>query len=105
MRPRKSLARKEEPPMPAPPRLVPGTRVRILQAINSRCDQWTTEVEGEVISHQPEMTGSWYVHGKGGRLWLDRIRLRKDDGEITTLNLTRDTCITILKTPESQEGS
>jgi len=87
--------------MSAAPKLSPGTRVRIVQAINSRADRWATEVEGEVLSHQRETTGSWFAHGKGGRLWLDRVRLRKDDGEITALNLAPQSQIIILLAPES----
>ena len=34
-----------------------------------------------------QTTGSWYAHSKDDKLWLDRLTLRKADGEITTLNL------------------
>ena len=46
---------------------------------------WAHQVVGTVISVAPEQTGSWHARGKDGRLWLNRIRLRKDDGEITTV--------------------
>ncbi len=48
---------------------------------------WSTAVEGVVESCRPEPTGSWFAHGKADRLWLHRVRLRKDDGELTTLVL------------------
>ena len=79
--------------------LEPGTRIRVRQAIRSRDDAWTVEVEGRVLSHRPEATASWFAHGKGGKVWLTRIRLQKDDGEITTLNLDPLTRITILQPP------
>jgi hypothetical protein len=32
-------------------------------------------------------TGSWFAHGKDDKVWLDRIELRKDDGEMVVCNL------------------
>ena len=45
------------------------------------------QVVGTVVSYQQKPTGSWYAHSRNDKLWLDRLTLRKDDGEITTLNL------------------
>jgi len=87
--------------MQAGPALKPGTRIRVTQTIRSRDDEWTAEVEGEVLSHRPEKTESWFAHGKYGKVWLNRIRLKKDDGEITTLNLDAETRVTVLQVPES----
>ncbi|UCG32369.1 MAG: hypothetical protein JSU68_11960 [Phycisphaerales bacterium] len=87
--------------MQAGRQIKPNTRVRVAQTIHGRKDAWTCEVEGVVLSHQPEKSESWFAHGKNGRVWLTRIRLRKDDGEITTLNLDHDSRVTILKEPES----
>ena len=81
--------------------LKPGTRIRVDQTIRSRGDAWTVQVEGRVLSHQPEKTASWFAHGKHGKVWLTRLRLKKDDGEITTLNLDPETQITVLQAPES----
>jgi hypothetical protein len=39
------------------------------------------------VEYQQQQTGSWYAHSKDDKLWLDRLTLRKSDGEITTLNL------------------
>jgi hypothetical protein len=44
-------------------------------------------VSGIVVSFSQKPTGSWYAHGKDDRLWLDRLTLRKPDGELITLNL------------------
>jgi hypothetical protein len=76
-----------------------GTLVRVEQRIIHGTDEWPTTVEGEVISHQLEPTGSWYAHGKKDKLWLARLRLKKADGEITALNLDSNSTITILKHP------
>ena len=62
----------------------PGQRVRIIQEIDRRAGNWRSEVDGVVESVAKEKTGSWHAHGKDGKLWLLRVRLRKDDGELTT---------------------
>ena len=73
-----------------------GTRVRVEQRVPQREEVWTTAVEGEVLSHEMEPTGSWYAHGRKDKLWLPRLRLRKADGELTTLNLDGHSRIVIL---------
>ena len=65
--------------------LTPGQRIRVFQEIHRREGDWDNAVEGEVLEVRPEKTGSWYTHGKDDKLWLNRIRLRKADGELTTL--------------------
>ena len=67
--------------------LKPGQRVRIRQTIDRRAGDWRCEVVGVVEAVEVGSTGSWYAHGKDDKFWLRRIRLKKDDGEITTLNL------------------
>lgn len=48
---------------------------------------FSTSVEGSVVRYEQSKTGSWYAHAKDDRLWLDRLILKKDDGEIVYLNL------------------
>lgn len=68
--------------------LKPGMRVRILQQIPRGGDgDWSTTIEGEVVSFGQAKTGSWFAGSKDDRLWLDRVEIRKDDGEITVCNL------------------
>lgn len=67
--------------------LKPGTRVRVTQQIAARNYSLGTDVRGTVVDFQQKRTGSWYAHSKGDKLWLDRLVIRKDDGEISTLNL------------------
>ena len=67
--------------------LKPGTRVKVTQQIAARDYAWTTEVQGTVVQYQQKQTGSWFAHSKNDKLWLDRLVLKKTDGEITTLNL------------------
>ena len=69
--------------------LEPGTRVRVTQQMPQTHAVWTTAVEGIVCRYRQAKTGSWFAHAKADRLWLDRLELRRDDGELTTLNLDR----------------
>ena len=52
-----------------------------------RDGDWQTEVEGEVVRHETARTGSWYAHAYKGKFWLNRLTLRKDDGELVRLVL------------------
>jgi hypothetical protein len=65
----------------------PGTRVRVTQQVPRLTGTITATVEGTVLAFEQEKTGSWFAHSKDHRLWLDRLILRKDDGEVVTLNL------------------
>ena len=67
--------------------LTPGARVRVTQQIPARTYAWTTDVRGTVVGFEQKSTGSWFAHAKNDKLWLDRLVIRKDDGEITTLVL------------------
>jgi len=67
--------------------LHPGARVRVTQQIAARDYAWSDETSGTVVSYEQQPTGSWYAHGRDDKLWLDRLTLRKLDGELTTLNL------------------
>ena len=67
--------------------LAPGTIVEVTQQIPHRNRTWTNTVRGTIVSYQQKQTGSWFAHSKDDKLWLDRLMLRKDDGEVTTLNL------------------
>src|SRR5688500_20244148 len=67
--------------------LKPGARVKVTQQIAARDYTLTSEIRGTVTAYEQKPTGSWFAHSKDDKLWLDRLTLRKDDGEITTLNL------------------
>ena len=77
----------------------PGQRVRVTQEIDRREGAWQGRVEGTVVSVGAEKTGSWFAHSKDARLWLRRIRLQKDDGEITTLTIDPHTRVEVLDGP------
>jgi len=65
----------------------PGTRVRVTQQMPQTHTVWSTRVEGTVVRWRQDRTGSWFAHGKDDKVWLDRLELRRDDGELVTLNL------------------
>jgi len=77
--------------------LHPGARVKVTQQIAGRDYAWTSEVRGAVVSYEQQQTGSWFAHSRGDRLWLDRLTLRKDDGELTSLVLDEFSHIEIEK--------
>lgn len=67
--------------------LTPGAQVTVTQQVPHRDRVWVTSVSGTVVSFEQRPTGSWFAHAKDKRLWLDRLVLRKPDGELTTLSL------------------
>jgi len=78
----------------------PGTRVKVTQQIPQTHAVWSSSVEGVVMRYRQAQTGSWYAHAKDDRLWLDRLELRMDSGELTTLNLDHYTLIEDLTDPD-----
>ena len=77
----------------------PGTRVRVTQQVPQTHQVWSTTCEGAVVRYRQARTGSWYAHAKDDRLWLDRLEIRLDSGELTTLNLDHYTLIEDLSDP------
>ena len=77
-------------------RLTPGTRVSVTQQTAGRNNAWTTTVTGTIVAYEQKQTGSWYAHSRGDKLWLDRLVLKKADGEISTLNLDEYSHIDVL---------
>ena len=71
----------------------PGRRVRVTQQVPHRDGAWTNAIEGVVTRFRQQKTGSWFAHAKDDQLWLDRLELRGDDGELSILNLDQYTLI------------
>ena len=74
----------------------PGQRVQITQQIPQRLRVWVTSVTGKVVRYEQRKTGSWYAHAKDDKLWLDRLVIEKDDGEIVVCNLDGYTHVELL---------
>lgn len=73
--------------------LAPGTHVRVTQQLPAVQRVSTTTVEGTVVRYRQSMTGSWFAHSLHDKLWLDRLELKKADGELVVLNLDQYTVI------------
>ncbi|MGQ0627889.1 MAG: hypothetical protein ACT4PL_07285 [Phycisphaerales bacterium] len=85
--------------MSNPTRYAPGSRVRVTQQVPRPVNNstMTTTSEGTVERYEQSKTGSWYAHAKDDKLWLDRLVLRKDDGEQVYLNLDQYTVVEVLE--------
>ncbi|MEO0511423.1 MAG: hypothetical protein AAF108_00805 [Planctomycetota bacterium] len=84
-----ALPSQNDPRTPAELRgvLARGRRVRIIQQIPRLSGSQQTEVIGVVLSSEPQKSGSWFAHGKDNKVWVHRVKLEKDDGEIAYINL------------------
>jgi hypothetical protein len=76
--------------------LQPQDRVRVTQTIQTRAGAWQTQIEGTVVRVASRPTGSWYAHGKHDKLWLKRVLLKRDDGELVELVINNQTQVTRL---------
>jgi len=74
----------------------PGVRVRVTQQMPYRGESWAAPVEGVITRFRQAKTGSWFAHAKDDQLWLDRLELRLDDGEITVLSLDKYSVIELV---------
>ena len=72
-----------------PEQLTPGNVVEVTQQIPQRDETWTTTTRGTIVKYEQTKTGSWFAHSKDDKLWLDRLTLKLDDGEIVELNLDK----------------
>ena len=68
-----------------------GQRVRVTQQVphlgNGDATFATKPIEGVIVTYTQTKTGSWFAHSKDHKLWLDRLELRRDDGELVVVNL------------------
>lgn len=74
-----------------------GTPVCITATTQRRGRPIEARVIGVIESWDQLPTGSWFVHGRDDKLWLDRVRLRKVDSEITLLVIDDATSIARLE--------
>lgn len=87
-----------------PETLTPGTRVRITKQVARQGNALSSSVQGCVIAYEQRKTGSWYAHAKDDKLWLDRLEIEKDDGEIYVCNVDSQTVIELI-TPGTTPGT
>ena len=84
---------------PATQTLPPGTRVSVTQQIpaGSGREAVRTQTVGAIVKAEQCPTGSWFAHAKNDKLWLDRLTIRTDDGEIVELILDGFSQIEVLE--------
>ncbi len=70
-----------------PDQLSPGQRVRVTAHIPKGDTYLKTSYEGKVRRFGQQKTGSWFAHAKDKKLWIDRLELEMEDGEIMVCNL------------------
>jgi len=80
-----------------------GQRVVVIQQIPQRDTPLTTHTQGTIERLEQRKTGSWFAHAKDDRLWLDRLVLRKDDGEQVIFNLDHYSRVEPLEEPSTSE--
>ncbi|MEM6550518.1 MAG: hypothetical protein AAF750_00060 [Planctomycetota bacterium] len=73
-----------------------GQRVRVTKQVARESTALTNAVEGVVVGHEQKKTGSWYAHSKDDKLWLDRLVIKKDDGEIYVANVDGQTRVELI---------
>lgn len=78
------------------PRYIPGQRVRVTQQTPRLSGTLSTVIEGTILRFGQQKTGSWFAHSKDHKLWLDRLELRKDDGELVVVNLDQYSHVEVL---------
>jgi hypothetical protein len=86
-------------------RFEPGQRVTVTQQIPQRDGVWTIAVQGTVQRFEQKKTGSWFAHAKDAKLWLDRLVVRKDDGEIVMFNLDPYTHVEVTAAAAGSAGT
>ena len=81
--------------------LAPGALVEVTQQIARRDKDraWMSTVRGTILSYEQRQTGSWFAHARDDKLWLDRLMIRKEDGEVTVLNLDDYSVVKVLSPP------
>jgi hypothetical protein len=74
-------------------------RVRVTQQVPRQTTgggPLSIQVEGTVVRFEQQKTGSWFAHAKDDKLWLDRLELRRDDGEQVVMNLDQYSRVEVL---------
>lgn len=70
-----------------------GSRVRVTKMLSHGESLSPFVIEGEILRMGQQKTGSWFAHARDKKLWLDRLELRKDDGEIVVVNLDQNSSV------------
>ncbi|MEO1278676.1 MAG: hypothetical protein AAFV77_06960 [Planctomycetota bacterium] len=82
--------------------LTPGSTVRVTQQFPRQSGTMVTTIEGVVVRVGQEKSGSWFAHTRDNKVWIDRVELRKKDGELVVVNLDRYSAIEVLQQPGAE---
>lgn len=74
----------------------PGSRVRVTTSTPKGERFLTHSFEGTVLRMGRQKTGSWFAHSRDKKLWIDRLELKMDDGELRVCNLDQYTRVEVL---------
>lgn len=86
------------------PAYSPGQRVRITQRVPRQSTTAVITIEGTVVRFYQGKTGSWFAHSKDHKLWLDRLEIRRDDGEQVICNLDQYSRVEVLDSGAAMAG-
>lgn len=73
-----------------------GQKVRVTQQTPRQSGSLTIAIEGVIVKFEQQKTGSWFAHARDNKLWLDRLELRRDDGEQVVVNLDQYSRVEII---------
>ncbi len=73
-----------------------GSVVRVTKQLVHGEEASDFVVEGTIVRMGQQKTGSWYAHAKEKKLWLDRLELRKADGELVVVNLDEGAVVEVV---------
>ncbi len=73
-----------------------GSKVRVTSSLALGTTHSPFTVEGEILRMGQQKTGSWFAHARDKKLWLDRLELRKDDGELVVVNLDSASSVEVI---------
>jgi len=70
--------------------------IEVSQQIAYRDRTVVTKITGTVVKIEQAETGAWWAHAHHAKLWLDRVTLKMDDGELTDLILDQYSHVKLL---------
>jgi hypothetical protein len=83
----------------------PGTRVRVAQQVRVGSQVWNTYVTGTVEGSTIRPVGGMEMGSKAFFSYQPTLRLRLDDGEITTIALDEQTAVETLSPAAASPAS
>jgi len=74
-----------------------GSLVRVTKQLSHGEERSAFVIEGEIVRMGQQKTGSWYAHARDKKLWLDRLELKKADGEMVVVNLDEGAVVEVVE--------